>query len=30
MEYEKRNLPKRDGREKGLVKIWDAYSFAIS
>lgn len=30
MEYEKNtNLPKNDGREQGLVKMWDANNFAI-
>lgn len=30
MEYEKNtNLPKNDGRERGLVKMWDANNFAI-
>lgn len=30
MEYGKNtNLPKNDGREQGLVKMWDANNFAI-
>lgn len=30
MEYEKNaKLPKNDGREQGLVKMWDANNFAI-
>lgn len=30
MEYEKNtNLPKNDGHEQGLVKMWDATNFAI-
>lgn len=30
MEYEKNtNLPKNDGREQGLVKMWDVNNFAI-
>lgn len=31
MEYEKNtNLPKNDGREQGLVKMWDANNFVKS
>lgn len=31
MEYEKNtNLPKNDGREQGLVKLWDADNFVKS
>lgn len=31
MEYEKNtNLPKNDGREQGLVKMWDADNFVKS
>lgn len=31
MEYEKiQTLPKNDGREQGLVKMWDADNFVMS